>query len=399
MNYRFFWPNRFIAAAIFWLALLPLSAQTLTPLPDSIPHPDSLSEQDLSVWTVRLLRQAEQLETHFSRNAQTSTASRDMAEHIWKTAKQDTLTSKTMLDSLADNLKTAKNVEKTASKQQKRASEAVAFAEKMANMNAIYQRRNLRKLWKQVKELDAILHPPPPEKPIAAVIGTEGVAAPSDTLAPSSPNAGVQPSDSADVAATATDKRKNKKPEKATPKYKTYDPAADVMLNPPQRPCALAVSTRDEFSGETYRETQREEAFRFTNDVLKKILPPGQPHIICEAALSVGGTNIGLHLNFNIRDANARKAFGGLARNSVAILKFIDGTTFTVNNLRNDDGTPDPSGQGFNYRAQYILDPGILKKLRKNELDKIRVAWNTGYEDYDVQNVDVLMRQAKCLFD
>ena len=397
MNYRFFRSNRCAATAFFWLAMLPLFAQTFTPLPDSIPHPDSLSEQDLSDWIARLSRQAEQLETHFSRKAQTTAAARDMAEHVWKTAKQDTLTSKTTLDSLAGNLKAAKSAEKTAVKQQKQASETVAVAEKMANMNVIYKRRNLRKFWKQVKELDSILHPPPAEKPIAAVIGNEGVAAPSDTSTPPSPDTVKQPTDSTTVTTPVAEKRK--KPEKPAPKYKPYDPAADVMLNPPQRPCTLAVSTRDEFSGETYRETQREELFRFTNEVMKKALPPDQPHITCEAALSVGGANIGLHLSFSIRDANARKAFGGLAKNSIAILKFIDGTTFTVNNLRNDDGTLDPSGQLLNYRAQYVLDPGILKKLRKNELDKIRVAWGTGYEDYEVQSVDVLMRQAKCLFD
>ncbi len=83
----------------------------------------------------------------------------------------------------------------------------------------------------------------------------------------------------------------------------------------------------------------------------------------------------------------------------MVILKFIDGTTLTVSNLRNDDGTLDPTGQVFTYRGQYALDPSVLKKLRKTELDKIRVSWSTGYEDYEVQNVDLLMRQAKCLFD
>lgn len=322
---------------------------------------------------------AKNFEAEFLQKNASAVAEREFAERNWKMAKQDTLTPKTTLDSLAGILKNAKNAEKTAQKQQKQASQTGAFAEKVVGMDSIGQRKNLRKVYKQVKELELLLHPLV-EKPIAAVIGTEGV------------------SDSTVVVEKR--KEKEKKAEKTAPKYKPYDPAADPMRTPPQRPCSLAVNTRDEFSGETYRETQREELFRYTNEVMKKILPPGQPHIVCEAALSnSAGTTASLHLTFQIRDANARKSFGSLNKNSVAILKFLDGATFTVNNLRNDDGVPDASGQVFAYRAQYMLDPSILKKIRKNELDKIRVAWSTGYEDYEVQGVDVLLREAKCLFE
>ncbi|HRI61880.1 MAG TPA: hypothetical protein PK228_19210, partial [Saprospiraceae bacterium] len=155
----------------------------------------------------------------------------------------------------------------------------------------------------------------------------------------------------------------------------------------------------DEFSGQTYRETGREELFRYTNEVMKKVLPPDQPHIVCEAALSNSGANSSLHLTFTIRDPNARKSFGSLAKGSIASLKFLDGDTFTLNNTRNDDGVRDESGQVFTYQAQYPLDAALVKKLRKTELDKLRVAWSTGYEDYDVQGIDVLMWEGKCLFE
>ena len=62
-----------------------------------------------------------------------------------------------------------------------------------------------------------------------------------------------------------------------------------------------------------------------------------------------------------------------------------------------DEGAPDPSGSAFTFRAQYGLDRDILKKMQRLELDKIRVGWAAGYEDYDVQNVNLLRRQAKCL--
>lgn len=381
MNYRF----RTLIVALVICFYNAVSAQDAgTSLPDSLPNPDSLSAEQLAHWAGLLSRQAKNYEAGFSRKTLTASIVREAAEQNLKMAKQDTLTPKATLDSLAGVLKNAKNMEKTAQKNQKQASQSLSFTDKFASMDSTNQRKNLRKAWKQVKEVEALMNPPK-EKPIAEVLGNEGVSG--------------SPVDSAALAEAAVDKKKNKekKPEKTGPKYKPYDPAADPMRTPPQRSCALAVSTRDEFSGETYRETQREELFRYTNEVMKKILPAGQSHIICEAALSVAGLKTNLHLTFQIRDANARKTFGSLAKGGIVTLRFLDGTMFTLDNFRNDDGARDESGQTFTYRAQCALDAAVLKKLRKTELDKIRIAWSTGYEDYEVQGIDVLIREAKCL--
>jgi len=168
------------------------------------------------------------------------------------------------------------------------------------------------------------------------------------------------------------------------------------MLHPPLPPCALAMDRRDEFSGETQRETARTELFRYTNPVLKSYLQ-GKVHILCEAALSTIGPNTTLLLTFTIRDPNVRKAFGNLPKNSLATLQTLDGATYTINNQQLSEGLADDSGQVFTYRGQYPLDKTVLKKLRSTGLDKVRIAWSTGYEDYDVQNVDLLIRQAQCL--
>ena len=389
MNYRFKRLSRCLTAFFFicgWF--LGMAQQPATVFPDSLPNPDSLSEEALHMWAGRLSAQAKACNFELDNKAAAATAAVESTGQALKTAQQDSLTSKSSLDSLSDLVKKAKKIEKDALKQQKQAAKTVEFAGKVESMDAAGQRKNLPKCYKQVKEIFLLLYPPPPvEKPVSEIIGAVGVAAP-DTLSPAPPQTPPE---------AASDKKKSR--EKTGPKFKPYDPAEDVMLHPPQRPCTLTANTRDEFSGETYRETRREEMFRFTNDLMKKYLAPDQPHIICEAALSTGSSVVSLHLTFSIRDNNARKTFGSLGRNSVVILKFIDGTTFTASNLRNDDGTLDPAAQVFTYRGQYALDPSVLKKLRKTELDKIRVSWSTGYEDYEVQNVDLLMRQTKCLFD
>jgi hypothetical protein len=169
------------------------------------------------------------------------------------------------------------------------------------------------------------------------------------------------------------------------------------MLSPPTPPCRIASSSRDEFSGEISRELARAELFRYTNPVLKTYLQ-GKTHIICEAALTSSGPNATLILTFNINDPNARKAFGRLEKNSIASLKFLDGSMLELQNAIADDGVFSLENDASIFRGQYPLTPEILKKLRHTGLDKVRILWSKGYDDYDVQQVDLLMRQAECLF-
>lgn len=380
MNYRFFQSNRCLFFSFLFLCSYALHAQDTGPAPlDSLPNPDSLGSAVLGDWAGKLWKQARDIEQIFNDRAAQADQERVSREDNLNLAKKDTTTPKETIVALEKDLKSALGRKKVADKNLKQASQTAAFAAKVADMDSLGRRKNLRKVWKQVQELDAVLHPPV-EKPIAEVLQNPPPAAAVDS-----------------AALAEKTKPKEKKPEKPAPKYKPFDPGADVLLNPPKRPCALAVSTRDEFSGETYRETQREELFRFTNEVLKKILPPGQPHMVCEAALSASGLKTSLLLTFTINDPGARKAFGSLAKNSTATLKFLDGDTFILTNTRNDDGVRDESGQVYTYRAQYPVDAAFVKKMRKTELDKVRIAWSTGYEDYEIQGIDVLIREGKCL--
>lgn len=394
MNYRLKRLSRCLPAIIFFCCswFWALAQQPAVAPPDSIPHPDSLSDAELNAEVLRLSGYAKTYEAEWTAKTQRAASEAEAAGQALLAAQQDSTASKSSRDSLSGIAKRARKLEKDALKQQKQTSKTVEFAEKVSGMDAAMQRKNLTKCYKQVRESYLSLYPPPPaEKPVAEIIGVEAVAPPDSarTAKTTLPAATEEPN---------PEKRKTRE-KPVAPRFKPYDPGEDVMLHPPQRPCSLAVSTRDEFSGETYRESQREELFRFTNELMKKYLTPDQPHIICEAALSTGGSTISLHLTFSIRDNNARRTFGSLNRNSVVILKYIDGTTFSASNLRNDDGVLDPSGQVYSYRGQYTLDPSAMKKLRKTEIDKIRVSWSTGYEDYEVQNIDLLLRQAKCLFD
>ena len=201
----------------------------------------------------------------------------------------------------------------------------------------------------------------------------------------------------APIDSTATVATSNR-PQYNLAHYKTYSIATDVMLKPPAPPCALSLDARDEFSGEVRRETARGELFRHTNPALRHIIQSNN-HVVCEASLVQNGAQAYLNLIFTVNDANAPRTHGGLAKNGVAFVKFLDGTLLNLTNIRGDEGKADPTGKIWTFQGQYPLDKTNLRTIRSEGLDKIRLAWANGYEDYEVQDVLLLGRLSKCLWE
>ncbi|MEO6757987.1 MAG: hypothetical protein ABIO24_00930 [Saprospiraceae bacterium] len=368
-------PNSAFALVFCCFLVLRMSAQTDIPKPLAL---DSLNEAQVIDLARQLqdaaLSQRNVAELQFH-NAQSL---RTAEETALATDKADTLTTKDQLAVREKNLRTAKSAEKVAQKNFRQSEKNLEAAESTVTMDSLARRKSLPKVQRQLLEMRNGLFPPPPEPE------------PNPTEPTGSDTSGIAARES------AANPKKERKPEPTVKKYKSYDPQADVLLHPPLPPCALAMDRRDQFSGEIQRESARGELFRFTNPALKSYLE-GKINILCEAALSTIGPNTTLNLTFTIRDPNVRKAFGSLAKNSIATLQTLDGAAFTVYNQQLSDGTPDESGQAFTFRGQYPLDKTVLKKIRSTGLDKLRIAWATGYEDYEVQNVDLLVRQAGCL--
>ncbi len=352
--------------ALFSLFVFPrlTSAQKL---PDLLPALDSLDYREMNRIAGGLFEKAGNLESVLGDKEILAGRNLERLDIELENARRDSILPKSQMDSLFNETKTAKVALKKISKLRERALKLSNLIGAMTDMDSLNLRKNLPKAWQQVSQLYDDLYPPPPAEKV-------------------------------EKARPVTDKPITNKPINPLKRFAAYKPSADVMLAPPTPPCSIASSSRDEFSGEISREMARAELFRFTNPALKTYLQ-GKTHVVCEAALASTGANVSLHLTFTINDPNARKAFGRLDKNSVATIKFMDGSTFNLQNAVPDDGAFNPETEATVFRAQYPLTPEVLKKMRRSELDKLRIAWSNGYDDYEVQQVDLLMRQAECLFE
>lgn len=350
----------------------------IDPLPATL---DTLPDDEIVDLALRLASQAADVRDVFYRKAQRATLEREVLAEQLAATLAETSASAEEIKVLTQAVRDAQKAEKAALQDLQKAERVLSAVQKMADQPPRVVRKNLPKAHQQV----SALLPPAPERPIAEIL--ESVGVPSDTPpAPPMAPAGVPSSEPAPPPAPP--------PRRLT--FRKYDPAADVMRNPPARACVLTTDTRDEFSGERRREVQREELFRHTNPALRPYLQ-GREHIICQASVSQNGKHFFLNLTFTISDANAKRTFGSLPKNSIALFKFLNGETLALTNLRADEGRMGDDKIIYLYTGQYLLDAIALKKMQKGLLDKLRIAWATGYEDYEIHQVDFIAHQLGCL--
>ncbi|MGI9159384.1 MAG: hypothetical protein ACR2K1_06500 [Saprospiraceae bacterium] len=400
MIHRFFYQPKYLLALCFTARMLCLHAQEPTRiLPDTLPHTDSLAYDQLRAIGAKLHAQAGILTDFYGKKAVARQEARAEAEARLIPAKQDTTLGKDSLKTLQTVFKKSQKQEKEALRVLKKAEITAKLAKKLAEtQDTTALRLQIPKVFREIQKIMPRNQSEKPEKPLAAILGPISIHdnAPSKNEQEQAPSPAAEPD-----STTQTTEKKLKKNRKQTPAppdnpIHRYDPKTDVLRNPPTPPCRLAVEQRDAFSGERYRETAPEELFRFTNPIMKKVLED-KTHIRCDATLTATGPQVALRLQFTINDPNPRSTFGGLPQGSIAVLKFMDGTTHTLYNLKADTGAPDERSGAYMFTGLHPLDPATQKKIAARELDKLRIAWMTGYEDYEIYRVDVLLRLLPCL--
>lgn len=384
--------NRFLSSSRLFLplfvALLPFLAKAQV-LINALPPIDSLSDYQVTAFVKQFTAQTAGFEQILLKKMNSTAANMEESWAIFSSAKADSTVSKTELDSLSGVFKTAKRVAKKAKRQHKKATKTLELGTKTAASDNSTQRKNLHKLWKETRQIMDLAFPPEPEEV------AKKVEQPQETAPAPSGNEVIDPEASTEEE---TPELKPYLTQKPPPRTKRYDPREDVMLHPPALPCKMAVNTRDEFSGEIYRRTAAVELFRHTPAVLMSLLGD-KPNVLCAAALASSGANAALHLNFVINDPNPRKAFGKIEKGSLITLLFMDGATYFLKSQQNFEGVQNIDTKEFVYQMHFPLSSDVVKKLQREELDKIRITWSSGYEDYDVQYIQLLMQQSKCLFE
>jgi hypothetical protein len=176
-----------------------------------------------------------------------------------------------------------------------------------------------------------------------------------------------------------------------------YEEPKDLMLNPPKQKCIWAFRGKDEFNGKERSDLNPAILFSYTDDRLRSSFI-GTDYMICNGYFTkVSGGLIYLTLYIEIKSEQALKNFGSLEKGALMSLKTISGEKIDLYNARTENGVYDHKRNVTTYKPTYNIAPNIEKILRKELPDKIRIVWNTGYEDYPVTHLDFFKNQLECL--
>jgi len=179
--------------------------------------------------------------------------------------------------------------------------------------------------------------------------------------------------------------------------YTSRNNSVNTTVIPPTHQCRYAYTGVDERSGQRRRDMPKRLLFTYTDDRLRLFMKD-KDYLRCEGYLSsVAGGYRFLTLEFTFAYPNAQEAYGFIEKGSILTIKMLNGDFVNLKSGTMAQGSYDIDTQILTYQVIYPIDQSLLTFLRKSEVDSIRVFWSSGYEEYEVYELDFFMEQIECL--
>lgn len=171
--------------------------------------------------------------------------------------------------------------------------------------------------------------------------------------------------------------------EKAREKEDTYE-------------CEIVFDGYDEEIGSNRKEVKTQPFFSYSQEKMKPYFK-ADDYLHCDASISKVGKKYYLTLKIRIRSKDANKTYGALRANENIKIHMIDGRSVYGEAINSDKGQIESYTGHTLYTGIFQLDKGDINDLKNNYLDHIGIIWSSGYEQYDIYNVDFLKNQIQCL--
>lgn len=160
--------------------------------------------------------------------------------------------------------------------------------------------------------------------------------------------------------------------------------------------CEYAMKERDEFTNKLKVVTKSQTFFTYTQEDLKKFMREND-YLTCSGSLSrVLGMTI-FNVKFEIESVMAQQEYGTIEQGTQMMVKLLNGKTVTLICQQTDKGNVDENSGKTIYRTYFGVNKNDEKELKKSEVIKVRMLWSTGFEDYEVNELDFFINQLNCL--
>lgn len=103
-----------------------------------------------------------------------------------------------------------------------------------------------------------------------------------------------------------------------------------------------------------------------------------------------------LDMQVIMHSKDAAKSYGHVAEGSLIRFEYVNGIRLNFKVEETTLGRIEEYSGKVYYVFSFVLDKEMIKQLESLPLDYVGIMWTTGYEKYDVFEVDCLMRQFHC---
>jgi len=160
--------------------------------------------------------------------------------------------------------------------------------------------------------------------------------------------------------------------------------------------CNIIFDGYDKVQEAKRKQVESQYLFGYSQEKMKSYFK-NDDFIKCNASLAKIGKNTFLTLNFRVKSKDAQKTYGMLQANETIRLQMVNGNKIYCKNVIQDQGTIEAYTGNTLYTGVFLINKDDLGTLKKGYLDSIGVLWSSGFEEYEIFEVDFIKNQLACL--
>lgn len=165
-----------------------------------------------------------------------------------------------------------------------------------------------------------------------------------------------------------------------------------------QDPCNYFKNEVDEFTGSVKISMKAEPFIAYTDSALAKYYKKKkQQYFEVDLFLAQVDEIHAMYFQINIQTDKAYDYYGSLYKGSKIMLKMKDGSVLNLKLSNTDSGDTDYDSRETGYNVYCVLNDDQFESISNIDVDKVRIYWSKGYEDYPCMDTGLMTRQAKCL--
>jgi len=163
-----------------------------------------------------------------------------------------------------------------------------------------------------------------------------------------------------------------------------------------EKECELVFNGMDKQLNKKRKEVKSSNWFTYTHPKLLNHFKSND-FLTGEASLMQVDKKIYINLRLILATRDARRSYGYVGEDAMLRISLINGDRIYLKNEIRSDGNLEAYTGNTVYQCLYQVENDVIKEIKRTEIDKVGIMWSTGFEEYDVYEVDFLMNQLYCL--